>query len=236
MLIAAAVVALAVVTTATAVAANPVPSTPAGSPEHPGETGTMPPMVVGVVAASDVPARLVAAIAAETDAVWRSTGIQFFWQYEPASVTTSPPDMPSPYRTPMLRVQIGHEKRQGNKYRLPLGWIVFDDPTTPEQEIYLSYENALTLLENSEGIVGRTKSMPPLERQTMLARAMGRALAHEIGHYLLASKVHTPRGLMMAVHSAVELFGIERVDFKLAPVEQQRMIARFTSIYMASRG
>src|SRR5262245_45832134 len=128
MLIAAAVVALAVVTTATAVVANPLPSTPAGSPEHPRETGSMPPMVVGVVAASDVPAKLVAAITAETDAVWRGTGIQFFWQYEPASVSTSPSGMPSPYRTPMLRVQIGHDRRPGGEYRLPLGWIVFDDP------------------------------------------------------------------------------------------------------------
>jgi hypothetical protein len=231
MLIAAAVLALAVVTTATAVVADPLPSLPAGSPEHPREAGTMPPMVVGVVAASDVPARLVAAIAAETDAVWRGTGIRFFWQYQPASVSTSPSGMPSPYRTPMLRVQIGHERRPGGKYRLPLGWIVFDDPKTPEQEIYVSYESALTLLDNSGGVVGPTKSMPQLQRETMLARAMGRALAHEIGHYLLASKVHTAKGLMMAVHTAAELFGVERVDFKLAPIEQQRMIARFTSIY-----
>jgi hypothetical protein len=144
--------------------------------------------------------------------------------------------MPSPYRTPMLRVEIGHERRAGGEYRLPLGWIVFDDPKTPEQEIYLSYENALVLLDNSAGIVGPTKLMPQLQRETMLARAMGRALAHEIGHYLLASKVHTAKGLMMAVHTASEFFGIERVYFKLAPIEQQRMIARFTSIYMASRG
>ena len=143
-------------------------------------------------------------------------------------------DMPSPYRTPMLRVQIGHERRPGGDYRLPLGWIVFDDPKTPEQEIYLSYANALRLLDNSGGIVGPTKSMPQLQRETMLSRALGRALAHEIGHYLLASKVHTPKGLMMAVHTAAELFGVERVDFKLAPVEQQQMIARFTSIKTGS--
>lgn len=195
----------------------------------------MPPIVVGIVAASDVPARLVAAIVAETDSVWRGTGIQFFWQNQSID-TKSSSAMPSPYRTPMLRVQIGHQRRPGEAYRLPLGWIVFDDPATPEQEIYLSYQNALVLLDNSEIVVGRTHSMPQLQVQTLLARAMGRALAHELGHYLLASKAHTQKGLMMAVHTAVELFGVERVDFRLAPAEQQQMLARLTSIYMASRG
>jgi hypothetical protein len=222
MLIAVATVALALVATA-ASAVDPLPSTSA-----------IPPMVVSVVAASDVPARLIAAIVAETDAVWRGTGIQFFWQQRGRE--DAAPGMPSPYRTPMLRVQIGHERRAGGVWRMPLGWIVFDDPTTPEQEIYLSYENTLTLLDNSDGVVGPTRAMPRLQRETMLARAMGRALAHELGHYLLASKIHTAKGLMMAVHSAVELFGIERVKFALAPDQQQQMVARFTSIYMASRG
>ena len=34
--------------------------------------------------------------------------------------------------------------------------------------------------------------MPLAQREMLLARAMGRALAHELGHYLLASKIHTP--------------------------------------------
>jgi hypothetical protein len=220
MLIAAASVALAVVTTATA-----------ADPLLPGTT--MPPMLVSLVAASDVPAKLVTAIIAETDAVWRGTGISFLWQRQ---TRESVPPMPTPYRTPMLRVQIGHERRDVHEWKLPLGWIVFDDPATPEQEIYLSYENALALLDKSEGVVGKTRSMTQLQRETLLSRALGRALAHELGHYLLASKVHTAKGLMMAVHTAVELFGIERVHFALAASERQRVVARMTSIYVASRG
>jgi hypothetical protein len=222
MLIAAASLTLAVVTTPTA--ADPV-SPPA----------SLPPMVVLVDAASDVPPRLVTAIVAETDAVWRGTGIQFFWQRQ-AREHAAPSSMPTPYRTPQLRVEIGHERHKVGEGRVPLGWIVFDDPATPEQEIYLSYENALALLDMSDGVVGQTRAMPQLHRETLLSRALGRALAHELGHYLLASKVHTQRGLMMAVHTAFELFGIERVRFDLAPAERQRMVARFTSIYMASRG
>src|SRR5215472_11270138 len=109
MLIVAASFALAVATTATA--ADPL-SSPTPTP----------PMLVSVVAASDVPARLVNAIVAETDAVWRGTGIQFFWQRETRDAQ-APSSMPTPYRTPMLRVQIGHETHLPDEWKFPLGWI-----------------------------------------------------------------------------------------------------------------
>jgi len=57
--------------------------------------------------------------------------------------------------------------------------------------------------------------MPRAERETMLGRAMGRALAHEMGHYLLASKAHSVKGLMRAKRTAVEFFAIERTRFEL---------------------
>ena len=130
-------------------------------------------MIVSLVAASDVPAKLVNAIVAETDAIWRGTGIIFFWQRQ---ARESAPPMPSPYRTPMLRVQIGHERHAAAEWKLPLGWIVFDDPATPEQEIYLSYENALALLDKSDGVVGQDAlDAAAPARDAALARARTRA-------------------------------------------------------------
>ena len=55
---------------------------------------------------------------------------------------------------------------------------------------------------------------------------MGRALAHELGHYLLASKVHTARGLLKASRTAAELFSIERAGFKIDPLQRQQIAAR----------
>jgi hypothetical protein len=188
-----------------------------------------------VAAASDVSPTLVTALLAEADAVWAGVGIKFFWERETPRVQMHQvvPFMGAPLT---LRVSIGHDRQSTDPHKLPLGWIVFDDPHTPEQEIYLSYENATQLLENSAGVVGDVKSMPRLQRETMMARALGRALAHELGHYLSASKIHTPRGLMMAVHSAAEFFAYERAQFRLLPEERRQIVARFTSIYMASRG
>ena len=69
---------------------------------------------------------------------------------------------------------------------------------------------------------------PPGSAKTLLGRAMGRALAHELGHYLLASKVHTPRGLMQTPRSASEMFSPTRVRFEIDPVQKQAVVSRLT--------
>jgi hypothetical protein len=177
-----------------------------------------PPMTVSVWTAGDVSPSLVKALLAETDTIFRGTGLQFVWQ-RPAREAKNYSRTASniPYVPLTLRVSIGHDAGKGgeSESRLPLGWITFEDPTTPDQDIYLSYENALTLLRNSPGVVGNLNNMPRAEIETYLGRAMGRALAHEIGHYLSASKVHSEKGLMMAVHSAYDLFNASPMRWQI---------------------
>jgi hypothetical protein len=195
----------------------------------------LPPMIIHVAAARDIKPTVVAALLAETDAVLRSSGLTFLWVHDanaPSARAVAEPERPSLG----LHVSIGHATRPPSKRELPLGWIVFDNPATPEQEIYLSYEAAVALMDASTGVLGSTKSMPVLKRDMFLARAMGRALAHELGHYLTASKAHAPQGLMRALLPAFELFGIERKRLMLAPADRERIVERMASIYMASRG
>jgi hypothetical protein len=222
MLITAVSVAIAVLAT-DAVASSRPPADP------------IPPMVVRIAADSEVPSALVIALLAEADAIWRGTGVQFFWERaHGAREAAARLTIESPPGPPALQVTIGQEQHGRADRKMALGWIVFDAPTTPQREIYLSYANACALLESSVAQVGPMRQMTRLERQTLLARAMGRALAHELGHYLSASKVHTEKGLMKGVLSASELFGQDRARFTLTPGELQRMVARFTSIYVAS--
>ena len=109
---------------------------------------------------------------------------------------------------------------------MPLGWIVFDDVSTPQQEIYVSYANAQAVMAESRGVVGLIAEMPIVQRETLLARAMGRALAHELGHYLLASKGHTQRGLMKAILNATELFSTDARGLRIEPAQAQTIAAR----------
>src|SRR4029453_1036018 len=67
---------------------------------------------------------------------------------------------------------------------------------------------------------GPFERLPNILYDLFLARGLGRALAHEIGHYLLGTSRHTARGLMRAHFSPVELrepatqhrYGLDPVD------------------------
>jgi hypothetical protein len=178
-------------------------------------------MVVNVTAASDISRSLVTATLHEADAVWRDAGFKFIWERTPALGPTT-----------ALRVVIGGGASPASS-TTPLAWIGFGAPTSM---IYVSHANAVIYMENSRETVGLTGTMTVLQRETYLARAMGRALAHEIGHFLSGSPQHTTKGLMMASHSSTEFFMAERSGFRIDASERRQMAARFTSIYLASRG
>jgi hypothetical protein len=186
-----------------------------------------PPMVVTVSSAPEVSASLVKRMLEETEAIWRASGFSFVWQraareFVPyARLAETGPSVAA-----TLRVIIGDNPGNARDSRTPLGWIVFDDERAPQQEIYISHANAKALMEAARPVVGLLTQMPIAQREILLARAMGRALAHEIGHYLLASKVHTERGLLKATRTASELFSSERAGFQIDPAQRQQIAAR----------
>ena len=186
----------------------------------------IPPMIVTVVSAGEISSRLVAAVLAEADAIWRPGGVSFVWRQVPPVQAQSQSVERAPYLSNTLRLTIGDERGTGRDGRLPLGWIVFDDVTVPQQEIYLSHANAQAMMNSAAGVVGIVHQMPLTQRETLLARAMGRALAHELGHYLLASKAHTEHGLMKAVLTAVELFQPGNNAFRIEPAQRRAVAAR----------
>ena len=199
----------------------------AGAPAPASSSSAMPPMIVNVTSTPDVSPALVARILAEADAIWHPSGVTFVWQraarvvvpYSRASET-------GPYVPKTLRLVIGDNRGAGRDGRLPLGWILFDDVAMPEQEIYLSHINALQMMAEARGVVGTIEQMPILQREMLLARAMGRALAHELGHYLLASKIHTRGGLMKATLTAAELFSHDSDRLRIDPAQRRVIGAR----------
>ncbi len=190
--------------------------------EVPAAARQMPPLVVAVTADTDLPPKVVARILAEASEIWRPAGVTLEW-HRGGRLPRS------------LHVTIGHSAGRQTDDALPLAWIVFDDDTAPEREIYVSYGNVLTLMEHSRGVVGHLESMPRGEFEMLLSRAMGRALAHEIGHYLLASKAHTASGLMQTRRTAAELFASQRVRFEIDPGQRRQIAARVEQLMLAQR-
>jgi hypothetical protein len=105
-----------------------------------------------------------------------------------------------------------------------LGWITFLEPQKPRNVVYLSWKRAATLL--GETITGRVpvEQLPDTLRETYVGRALGRTLAHELGHYLLASTDHARSGLMRPNYPAGQLFEASSSEF-LLDAERKKLVA-----------
>ena len=183
---------------------------------------TLAALVITLTIQPEVPLTTAERALAEADAIWHPAGVSLIWNRavirQPASV----------------HVVIGTARGTNTGDADPaLGWIVFE-AGQPQPEIYVSYVNAVTLLARSAGVVGLSQAMPILQRETYLGRALGRALAHELGHYLLAAATHTPRGLMKARPTAYELFSPSRGAFAVTAAERDRAQSRLNVELMAA--
>ncbi len=186
-------------------------------------TAALPPVAVTVDVAVDLPPLVVSVALQEADAIWNPTGITFAWRVAPRA-TLNPADPCPPAST--LRVVIGDARGSAPPDQTPIAWIVFDEDGMPARDLYVSHKNALEFLMNASGGVPRIGQMTRMEENLRLGRAMGRALAHELGHYLLASKAHARRGLMQASHTAYSFFDVDRSSFAIDKVMRQELAAR----------
>jgi hypothetical protein len=82
---------------------------------------------------------------------------------------------------------------------------------------------------------GGLSQMTLSQKATCISRALGRALAHEIGHYLLASKDHAPKGLMKARHFTGDLFGPNIGAFDLTATQRDAVVAHLADVRAFAR-
>jgi len=102
-----------------------------------------------------------------------------------------------------------------------LGSIGFVDDV-PEPAIVM-YPNTIATLVSDAQYGGFDLHTPSAFRDFLRARVFGRALAHEIGHFLLRSRHHSDAGLMRAMHRANDLVAANRHRFELTTNEVTRL-------------
>jgi hypothetical protein len=167
----------------------------------------LPPIQVAVLTAPNVSQSLVNGIFAETQAIWGPAGIRFEWHRMASE------DASRPFR---LEVTIDDRRNSVSERQVALGWTRFRGDR-PEPSIHLSRSSAEEMLHVAAGLDNGTIAM----HEALIGRALGRALSHELGHYLLKSKAHTARGLMRANWPSDEPFAIARRGFELTAQEQE---------------
>ena len=106
-----------------------------------------------------------------------------------------------------------------------LGWIEFVDGR-PSNVITVSTGAAAALMKAS-----RWGGLPKTVQGLFLVRAMSRAIAHELGHYLLATRGHSRHGLMRGALTADDIMQPTRSSYRLdraqiQQLEQGALVAR----------
>ena len=163
------------------------------------------PIEVAVVAPRDVADSMVQSICAEAEAIWASAGMALAWTRDASKVEMQ-----------RLAIEVTVDDRPAPVGRnSALGWLTFTGGQ-PDRVIHLSRASAEDLLRDSPGLIDATIS----SHEAFIARALGRAFAHELGHYLLRSKVHTPHGLMRAAWTSDQTFALRRDGFTLTDQER----------------
>ena len=160
----------------------------------------------------------------EADAIWRAHGV--------AIVGLTPEQTMAP-PTADLRLVVTLDctpRRPAPGRSERLGAIPFDHENVPATTLTIQVGAV-------EAIIARTRwggrpfdQWPPAWRDTLVGRALGRVLAHEIGHYLLASRVHTAEGLMRASFDGDELLRPGRGGFAVAARDLPRLQSRLAGL------
>jgi hypothetical protein len=119
-----------------------------------------------------------------------------------------------------VTIDVGHDPASG---ATGLGAIQFASDGTPASYIVLNYD-AVKRIATSAPFMGLHPALWPSGlREEIVARALGRALAHEIGHYLLRSPHHASSGLMQARHKGSMLGNPNDRGFDLTKTDRDRL-------------
>jgi hypothetical protein len=105
----------------------------------------------------------------------------------------------------------------------PLGAIVFAPDGAPAPAITVFLSDIERLVTRAHVLGLSEWQWPASLREQLIGRALGRVLAHEIGHYLLRSKAHAADGLMRPQQLADDLISPSRHRFRLTAADAARL-------------
>lgn len=115
-----------------------------------------------------------------------------------------------------------------------LGWIQFVDDR-PASTITVSTTAAERLMQASSWSGAPLTRLPVAVRRQFMTRALGRSIAHELGHYLLRSKRHARRGLMRDHLTADDIMETRHVKDRLEAQDLERLGRKYAAAMSGER-
>jgi hypothetical protein len=182
-------------------------------------------LLVRVDAAAAIKPAMIGGIVAEARRIWKPYGVDVTFAL-PHGIETSEPDEE-------IRLLITDRLPPGTRGHgdvASLGWIEFLSPEQPASAITVSIAAALKLSDGVNWMERSFDRLPIVIQEQFLTRALGRAAAHEIGHYLLRSTVHARGGLMRSQFPADEMMDPRLTRFRLEPSQVELLDRRQPAI------
>jgi hypothetical protein len=114
--------------------------------------------------------------------------------------------------------------------RHTLGRVIRVSADRPSRLIELALPTVAASVLQQTLLGRRIHELPAVARERAVGRGLGRVLAHEIGHYLLALRGHTPAGLMRESFSPDVLTASRGGELTVAPILLPRLRARLAEL------
>lgn len=163
---------------------------------------------VRLTVANDLPAVARERMTQEADAIWRHEGVRLQW----LSPLAPPPEPGAVLRVLVVRL-LGAAAEDGS---WPVGRLLPDQ--SGDRLAIVSVTAAEQVLASA-----RREAEPARIGVHRLGLILGRAVAHEIGHYLLGPRSHTRYGLMRATIDATDFSDLRGGGFFLDNVPGSRI-------------
>ena len=165
------------------------------------------------------PAAIVESMKNEATAIWGPYGVWFRWEATPSLAQCA-------WTQASFDVLLNRSPQPGWSTKQILGSTHLALRAIDHVPIHIDREATEELLGSASvgqlaRLLGRTSFGPE-----DIGRALGRVLAHEVGHVLLAVRDHQPRGLMRPTFGAEDLLEPQRRFYTLSSAEVTRLRQR----------
>ncbi len=178
-------------------------------------------LAIAFAPAPALPPSVIAAAIVEAARLWAPYGVD---------VRAAPPPDPAAGPAPdaVTLTVVAATPSAGDRLRAPgaLAAIEFDAGGLPSPRIAIYARDVSGFIEHTRVLGASDAQWPRAMHEQILARAVGRLLAHEIGHFVLATRGHAPRGLMRAEQTAEDLVAPTRGGLGLSPADVARLSRR----------
>ena len=162
----------------------------------------------------------------ETAALWKPYDVALTWIAVDASRGTPPFGM-----VRVLKEGCRVEPLCAPTDRRRLGAVVFrDESATPDNTLMLSVATVVDVVARVTWHDRRLTDLPAQSRDHLIGRALGRVLAHEIGHYVLGIRRHSANGLMRSEFRGDQLIGPSRGPFEVPAAEMPLLQIRLAQL------